>query len=156
MVFDLFGSKAAIKSPPHITLHMPFKWKDSKVQKLIEVLDSFKFDQCPFEVELSGFDYFPPKVVFVNVIPNKILADLQSRLTKHIRRDLQIMNSDYKNRGFHPHITVAFRDLKKVDFPKAQTRFNQIHYQSRFSAHNIHLLKHNGTKWEVFHTIPAT
>ena len=26
-----FGSKHALNSPPHITLRMPFKWKDKKI-----------------------------------------------------------------------------------------------------------------------------
>ena len=33
-----FNSKAALRSPPHITLHMPFKWKEEKEVKLIDVL----------------------------------------------------------------------------------------------------------------------
>lgn len=26
---DRYNSKAALRSPPHITLHMPFKWKEN-------------------------------------------------------------------------------------------------------------------------------
>ena len=35
---DHFQSKAALQSPPHITLHMPFDWKDKKEAELIDSL----------------------------------------------------------------------------------------------------------------------
>ena len=35
---EQYGSKAALNSPPHITLHMPFLWNEEKEKKLTERL----------------------------------------------------------------------------------------------------------------------
>jgi 2'-5' RNA ligase len=41
-LFENYGSKGALRSPAHITLHMPFSWDDEKEEKLITNLESFK------------------------------------------------------------------------------------------------------------------
>ena len=38
---DHYASKAALRSPPHITLHMPFEWKLRKETQLIDGIDRF-------------------------------------------------------------------------------------------------------------------
>ena len=46
-----FNSKAALNSPPHITLHMPFEWKTAKEELLMEKLATFAQSQKSFELE---------------------------------------------------------------------------------------------------------
>ena len=36
-----YQSKAALNSPPHITLHMPFEWKEKKEEELALNLNLF-------------------------------------------------------------------------------------------------------------------
>ena len=48
-VFDNYKSKGALRSPGHITLHMPFSFDESKENKLIECLSDFKFKTQLFE-----------------------------------------------------------------------------------------------------------
>lgn len=143
-----FNSKAALRSPPHITLHMPFKWKTAKEDELVEKLSGFRFDQYPLTVDLDGFDFFEPRVVFVNVIKNEPLTKLQKELNAYIRRHLKIFNADYKDRGFHPHMTIAFRDLKKSVFPEAKACYEHRAYVRSFEVSDFCLLKHDGRQWE--------
>jgi len=150
MSAELFDSKASLRSPPHITLHMPFKWKESKEEILLQKLNSFQFENDPFEVNLRGFDGFTPKVIFVDVEENEPLGQLQKELVTHVRKELYILNADYKDRPFHPHITVAFRDLRKARFEEAKTHFSAIKYESTFEVNGFHLLKHDGKKWNDY------
>ncbi|MFY0650905.1 MAG: 2'-5' RNA ligase family protein [Cyclobacteriaceae bacterium] len=150
LVFDQFESKAALRSPPHITLHMPFKWKESKEEKLLNSLINFEMSSAPFTVELSNFDFFPPKVVFVDVMPDAQLAELQSKLVKHVRLELNLFNADYKDKPFHPHMTIAFRDLKKNVFLSAKDYFSEQSYNAEFIVDGYHLLKHDGKKWNSY------
>ncbi|MEO9805699.1 MAG: 2'-5' RNA ligase family protein [Reichenbachiella sp.] len=143
-----FNSKGALRSPPHITLHMPFKWRSDKEEELIERLSQFKFEHYPITVELDGFDFFEPRVVFVHVIKSEWLALLQKELTTFVRRELKFFNADYKDRGFHPHMTIGFRDLKKAVFPEVKTYYKDQSYQRQFNVSNICLLKHDGKRWE--------
>lgn len=147
LAFQKFGSKASLNSPAHITLHMPFKWKLKKEDLLIEILKQFKFDSFPIQIVLKGFDFFEPRVVFINVLENEKLNRLQKELAIHVRREFHLFNSDYKDRAFHPHITIAFRDLKKSVFPDAKTLFSNEKYQTKFEAKQFCLLKHDGAIW---------
>ena len=62
---DKYHSKASLNSPPHITLHMPFQWKEKKEAELTEALDNFSKKQNPFYLKLKNFSCFSPKVIFL-------------------------------------------------------------------------------------------
>ncbi|MEQ9288599.1 MAG: 2'-5' RNA ligase family protein [Cyclobacteriaceae bacterium] len=149
-VASLFGSKAALRSPPHITLHMPFKWKESKEHLLRQKLAGFSFEHYPFNIGLGGFGAFPPRVIFVDVIQNEALKSLQKQLVRHMRTQLNVFNADYKDKPFHPHMTIAFRDLKKARFKEAWDHFESIEYEAAFPVKGFHLLKHDGKRWNEF------
>ena len=110
-VFDDYGTKGALRSPAHITLHMPFSWEEEKEEKLIAELSDFR-DQAAFKIRLKDYGCFEPRVVFINVPQNASLAALQQSLVKHVKQRLQLFNQSDDMRGFHPHVTVAFRDIK--------------------------------------------
>ena len=148
-VRDHFGSKAALRSPAHITLHMPFEYKLKKEDLLLDTLHSFKFAQ-PVDVELRDFNCFEPRVVYVDVIPNPLLDRLQRELVNHVKSELYLMNEAENKRGFHPHATIAFRDLNREKFRAAWEHYQKQHYSAHFVATSFHLLKHSPGKWEVF------
>lgn len=149
-VNEKFNSKGALRSPPHITLHMPFKWRADREDQLIEKLSLFQFDQYPIQVDLNGFDFFEPRVVFVDVVKTDVLTGLQKQLSDYVRREFNFYNADYKNRGFHPHMTIGFRDLKKSIFPEVKAYYQGQDYQRAFEVSTFCLLKHNGEKWDAF------
>lgn len=144
-----YHSKASLRSPGHITLHMPFKWKETKEQLLHEKLQKFAIDKGKFWIKLNGFDGFKPRVIFIRVDENEPLKELQKELLKFVKIELQIYNGNYKENAFHPHITVAFRDLKKQDFFPAFEEFKAKEFQMSFLADHFTLLKHDGKKWEI-------
>lgn len=148
-VADRFGSKAALKSPPHITLHMPFRLSDKKIPDLEKVLTEVSECTSPFDVLLQNFDCFPPRVIFVGLPENPELKALQHRLLKSMRL-LNLFNGNYKDRPFHPHITIGFRDLKPAAFKIAWNEYKEREITLNFIASHLSLLKHNGNTWEVF------
>lgn len=151
-VEDRFGSKAALRSPPHITLQMPFRYKEQKEAKIFEALASFGKRFHPFAINQQGFGFFEPRVVFINVEKSTELEQMQKEMLRHLRKALNIDSSDYKNRGFHPHMTIAFRDLKKEAFYEALEHFSSKELNWTWTATELALLKHNGEAWEVLKT----
>jgi len=149
IVSKRFGSKHALRSPPHITLHMPFKWKDKKIDALYEVIQELNDQLKPFDIALKGFDFFVPRVVFINVIENERLTELQAKTVDHCRKQLKLENANYKNRPFPPHVTIGFRDLRKNAFYEARDYFQNQEASFNFLVDRIFLLKHNGQQWEV-------
>ncbi len=145
-----FSSKASLNSPPHITLHMPFQWKEEKEIDLIAKLKQFSAEIKSFNLQLSNFGSFPPRVIFIDVLPNNPLGELHKSLHRFAKRELNLFNANYKDLPFHPHITLAFRDLKKPMFVKAWEEFQTKQFQADFNVDRFALLKHDGKEWEVY------
>jgi 2'-5' RNA ligase len=150
---DKFNSKASLNSPPHITLHMPFRWKEDKETDLIHTLTKFESGLTPFELSLQNFNSFAPRVIFIDVVPNAELVSLQKKLLKYCKQELNLFNADYKDQVFHPHLTLAFRDLKKSMFAEAWEEFRSKSFSAAFVVDKFNLLKHNGRVWEPFSSI---
>jgi len=148
-VSDNFNSKGALRSPAHITLHMPFEWKEEKEAVLIEKLEKFTFTEA-VSVELKNFSCFEPRVIFIDVLQNQLLTDLQKKLVQYVKLNLNLFNQANDMRGFHPHVTIAFRDLKKVRFHDAWEHFKNQNFQASFKVNGFCLLKHNNNLWEVY------
>jgi 2'-5' RNA ligase len=146
---DHYHSKASLNSPPHITLHMPFEWSEAKEAKLIGELQAFSSIQNSFAISLQNFSCFAPRVIYINVTTSQPLNDMQTDLHRHFKIHLNLFNAQYQNLPFHPHITLAFRDLKKDQFTNAWEEFKGKKFSASFVVDTITLLKHNG-HWQVF------
>jgi 2'-5' RNA ligase len=147
LVSDRFGSKHALKSPPHITLIPPFWWCDQRLDELIVDLKDWSKDKSRFEIKLHNFDCFKPRVIFIDILPNAILDSLQTDLKNHLMKCWGLM-SDHRSK-FHPHLTIAFKDLKTSSFYRAWDLFKDQEYSDSFVCTNVCLLKHEGGKWHL-------
>ena len=143
-----YNSKGALRSPAHITLHMPFEWKEEKEDILINTLMQFSFKE-DFMIDLLNFSGFEPRVLFVDVVKNNLLIELQTELMNFVKKNLRLFNQVKDMRGFHPHITIAFRDLRKEKFYEAQAYLKTQNYQASFKVSSFCLLKHTGKEWLV-------
>lgn len=150
-IYEEYGTKGALRSPGHITLHMPFSWEEDKEDKLITSLQNFSFEK-EFQIILSGFSCFEPRVVFINVLENDSLFQMQQQLVRYTKQNLQLFNQSDDMRGFHPHITIAFRDLKKPMFYKVWEEYKYKIFDATFTCKDICVLKHLNDKWEVYKT----
>lgn len=151
---EKYQSKAALNSPPHITLHMPFLWKESKEPVLAQKLKAFSSRWDPVKTCLDNFSSFPPRVIFMNVAESDTLKELQKDLHRYFKRELNVFNADYKETPFRPHLTLAFRDLKKPQYHLAWEEFSKKEYKAEFMADKLALLKHNGKSWDVLREFP--
>ena len=147
---EKYNTKAALNSPPHITLHMPFQWKTQKEDKLIQKLQGFVKTQAPIKVCLDNFGAFPPRVIFINVARSEVLEQLEKNVQRFCKKELNLFNARYREEAFRPHVTLAFRDLKKSVYKQAWEEFYSKEYKAEFMADKISLLKHNGKAWEVY------
>ena len=122
--------------------------EESKEDKLMNCLSEFKFERS-FSINLSNYDCFEPRVIFINVHEQIELFKLQKQLVNHVKRSLNIFNQSDDMRGFHPHVTVAFRDLKKPIFYKAWNDYKSKSFSAEFICNSVSLLKHQKEEWVV-------
>lgn len=151
---DRYNSKAALRSPPHITLQAPFEWPDEDRDRLVSTLAEFRFQPTAIPVRLSGFGAFPPRVIYLNVEHTEALMTLQAALSRYLAETLAVVDQRESDRPFRPHLTVAFRDLKPAAFRRAWTEFEQQPAQFSFCVPEITLLRHDGRHWMVDQNFP--
>jgi 2'-5' RNA ligase len=149
-ISENYNTKASLRSPAHITLHMPFEWKEDNESELIRKLRELEFKDA-FPVHLKNFSCFPPKTLFIDVVSDEMLTTLQKQIVQHLKVRLNIFNEAENERPFHPHITVAFRDLRKDSFYKAWEEYRKKEFSGTFAALGFYLLKHDGKRWNKLH-----
>ncbi|GAB4185543.1 MAG: 2'-5' RNA ligase family protein [Thermoflexibacter sp.] len=144
-----YQSVASTKSPAHVTLYMPFWWQEDQEIFLKNLLKSFSAQEQAFDIFFNGFDCFAPRVIFIRVAHNPALQVLQKKLLKSLKETLGLYHAKYFQQKFHPHMTIASRDLTEEKFDEAWQEFKNKEYKAHFKVDKITLLKHNGKIWEV-------
>lgn len=144
-----YGSGAALKSSPHVTLQPPFARSIEQVSWLKAGLSEFATGYAPLSMTLSGFGAFPPRVIYVNVVKTPELMALQAELAAYLEAKLGFVDDRHPVYPFSPHMTVAFRDLKPQAFKQAWSQFQDRSLYYEFTASYLTLLRHNGQHWEI-------
>lgn len=148
-VKDKFNSSHSLNAPPHITLISPFRMEEEQEDQLDSLLEVFAQGFQPFNVQLKNFSTFPPRVVFIDVVKSPELVELQKKLEEIARSKPEMFAYNYQEREYHPHVTLAFKDLSKSNFYKAWDTFKDRDFEENFVSDHVYLLKHNGERWEV-------
>jgi 2'-5' RNA ligase len=146
---DKYGITHALKSPPHITMIPPFKRSEGNEDFLITSIGNFTRNESSFPVVFENFGAFPPRVIFIDIKKNDDLTGLYGRLTSKLAMEWEILPGDKTDRPFNPHVTVAFRDLRKDQFHDAWPQFKNRMIRFEFMAKGLTLLKHTGRLWNT-------
>jgi 2'-5' RNA ligase len=146
---EVYHSKAALKSPPHVTLQAPFVWDLRNLARLKTELAQFAAQYPAMPMRLDGFRAFAPRVIYIHVDCYPQLLYLQKALTGWMATDFDIIDPQASYRTFTPHMTVAFRDLTPQAFRQAWPEFEQRVIQFEFMANHLSLLIHDGQQWRV-------
>jgi 2'-5' RNA ligase len=147
-----FHSKHALNSPPHVTLVPPFWFEDGELPSLKESLAAFAGNVPDFEVDLKGFGAFKPRVIYIQVYLSDALHDCYRELREMMQETWNI-KSDRRTR-FHPHMTIAFKDLSRSAFYRAWDYFSKQAFKANFPAGGLVLLKHHDRAWHIESTFP--
>lgn len=148
---EKFDCNAALKSPAHITLIPPFWMEQDAEHSLINTIDEFSQTSASVDIYLKDFGAFKPKVIFVEVLENEKLKQLHYSFNEFVisKNKFPVKNDD---RPFHPHVTLATRDLYKKAFSEAWEKFSSMKFEAEWRINGISLLRHNKKNWEVIHS----
>lgn len=151
-VSSAYHSRRALNSPPHITLVPPFKMKRDREAELSSSISDLISGNQEIRIVLDGFGAFKPRVIFIHPENNIEMASLRDNLFKGLAAQFDEIR--YDPRPFHPHVTIAFRDLTVQEFRKAWQEFKDNPFSAEYTCTTVALLKHNGSKWEIIQEIP--
>lgn len=143
---DQFNVKYALKSPAHITLKMPFSYNEAKEEKLIEALRKFLIQFESFPIFIGDVGTFGKRVIFLKIKADDRLTKLQAGLKSFCKRELNLVD-ELSDRNFHPHMTIAFKDLKEIHFEEILKLVKKNSSPEEYYVANIHLLKRIEGRW---------
>ena len=144
---EQFGCVVALRSPAHITLVPPFWLNEAKEPELIKSLESFSTGVVKPEIHVNGFSHFGNRVLFAAVESNEDLQLLKQKTGDHFTTAFPAIKKD--GRPFHPHITIANRDMRPSHFEQAWQYFRGKKLDEKFIASRISLLKLDRGRWLV-------
>ena len=151
---DRYKIFAALKPPVHITLFRPVNIDESIEDNLVKLLKPVGLKHNPFEQELLNFDSFNIQTLFIAAVKNPFLKNLQKDIAAVFNKNKIDVREVKGNTTFHPHITIAYRDIPPETFPLIWDDLKNRKFKRTFSIDRFTLLKHNGKRWEIFQEFP--
>ncbi|XZF16501.1 2'-5' RNA ligase family protein [Chitinophagaceae bacterium MMS25-I14] len=145
-IHEKFGPSKSLDKPVHITLVPPFHAPRSfeSAHKMHEVAGAFS----PFKLGLDGFGSFDnPKqpVVFIKIAEDQMLQRLYAALKLHwLQHHYPQIHWPH---GFHPHVTIAYRDVKPAVFRLLWPHFRNRIFTCDFIQHDFSLLRWEELQW---------
>jgi 2'-5' RNA ligase len=154
-----YNSKKALRVIPHITLKAPFTISSHQDDEVLVWFKHLTPNLPPFIVQLDGFGTFDNPanpVLFVKPIPSAPMFLLQNEIIRAFQKQFPDIVVHSTEKKFHPHMTIAYRDLSYAEFTKAWAEFKGKEYTALWECTSFCLLKHDGSKWHVVaeHILP--
>lgn len=136
-----YGISWALRSPAHITLFPPFHLEEDSLNAVINRLRGFNY--CNFPIELDSFDKFDAKVIYLKVKDHHHFIKVKDRL----EWELSEFNIKSRTHEFHPHMTIAHKDLDERLFEKLWKRFRGEPYYRKFKDWSIKVFEYSPDGW---------
>lgn len=144
-----FGVHKALKPPVHITLRPPFWVEETFEKQFIRLLNQQTVQLEPFKQVLENFDAFNPQVVYIRALKNPGLIALHQSIAELFRKYPIDKKETKSSRTFHPHITIAYRDVLPEVFPLIWQEYKDRRFKHSFNVKQYTLLKHDRIKWNI-------
>ena len=143
-----FQVRSPLLSPPHVTIYPPVRWPLAALAAWKNSLKDFASNHAEFSVTVEGFNHFDKEVIFAHVEQSPPIMDFQKSFIRYWTESLGAKSPKHAN-SYHPHITLAFRNLTPVSFTGIWEKFGSLPYTRQFNAKEMVLLKHQTTGWEI-------
>ena len=150
-----FNSRHALRLIPHITLKAPFALAPASHEAALRWFVSLDVPRNRFVQRLNNFGCFANKrnpVIFIEPVLEPPLQHLQQRIVASFRETFPGVPVPQNEAKFHPHMTVAYRDLSYAGFKKAWEEYRHKQYVRSFTVDNFSLLQHDQKQWNIVAT----
>ena len=144
---DHFGPRHALRTPPHITLIPPLEVNDEDIKKIVSIGKEIATQTQCFKLELNGYGAFKPRVVFIKLIENIMLNNLYQLWRKNIEQQAPHLLERYPDRSYHPHLTLAHRDVTPQQFDNIWKWYKVKSFESVIEITGCWMLKHSSSGW---------
>ena len=146
-----YDCRVGLKSPAHITLVPPFWMDEAKEESLLQAVITISQDLSSYTLRTNNFSAFKPRTIFIDLERSIELEEMKKVVDNFFQRQ-ETFPVKIDIRPFHPHITIATRDLFKKSFYEAWPLFEKEEFMETWNVEGISVLLHNKKNWDVIHT----
>ena len=150
---EKFGVLKALKPPVHISMYRPFRLEEEFEDNFILLIQSAIAEQEVFEQKIENFNAFNTHAIVLRALLNTGILNLYDTIST-IMKEKGIDKHPTDIFPFHPHLTIAYRDIKPDVFPLMWEDYKDKKYNASFRADHLSLLKHDGNQWLVIKNYP--
>jgi 2'-5' RNA ligase len=144
-----WGPKHALRTPPHITIIPPMALKQEEVPLIFSMASALSLSFSSFTMQLNGYGAFKPRVVFVHPQKCEALDGLEATWEHAIKQKLPHALANYPDRPYHPHVTLAHKDVRREQFEKIWDHYSALDYRVNFEVKEFCVLDHTKDGWAV-------
>jgi 2'-5' RNA ligase len=144
-----WGPKRALRTPPHITIIPPMLLNPDEVGWLYGIAYAIAGTVAPFSIQLKNYSSFKPRVIFISPIVSPALSDLHSIWHQAIITRMPHVLAKYPDRPYHPHLTLAHKDVTHTQFDSMWKYYADKPYLASFNADRFCILTHTDDGWSV-------
>ena len=149
LIRDRWGPKHALRTPPHLTIIPPIEVSDEEITRLWTLAKEIANQTGPFEIEFNGYGAFKPRVVFINLQASSPLEHLYRNWRTSLERNMGHVLEKYPDRPYHPHLTLAHRDVDRVIFSEMWSYFKEKEIKANVTFDRFCILKHHAAGWSI-------
>lgn len=149
-----WGPAHALRTPPHLTIIPPVALTAGEVGLLLGLAGAIAGEFTPFDMELNGYGAFKPRVLFIHPQPAPALNELHDIWRIALMTRMPHVLAKYPDRPFHPHVTLAHKDVKGMQFSKMWSYYEKKEFHAFFRVDHFHILKHVGDGWVMERKYP--
>jgi len=151
MMLEKYNCKVGLKSPAHITIVPPFWMEEQKEERLITDINFLSNRLQPFIISTHNFSAFKPKTIFISLTSSEQLNQVK-KTTDDFFKANSYYDMKIDTRPFHPHVTIATRDLYKKSFHEIWPWFTEKKFLEEWTVEGVSILRHNKKNWDVIYT----
>lgn len=144
-----WGPRHALRTPPHITIIPPIALNSAQTGWLFGMAYAMAGTLTPFQLELNGFDFFKPRVVYIRPIVSEPLQELHEIWQSALLSKMPHILDTYPQRPYHPHLTLAHKDVTRPQFDQMMLYFKNKPFHMHFTVDRFCILTHRDHGWEM-------
>ena len=147
-IADHWGPSHALRTPPHITIIPPLAVNANSFNAIKRIGVEIASQCKPFTIRLHGFGAFKPRVVYINPIIPPDMQQLHRGWRDAIEAEMPQLLDRYPDRPYHPHLTLAHRDVYPDQFQSIWRHYHDKPFDTSFEVSSCWILHHGRNGWE--------
>ena len=147
-IADTWGPKHALRTPPHLTIIPPLTVDDNTDVVIRDIAVTIAQRTSLFNLKLHGYGAFKPRVVFIQPENSDALQDLYTQWRTLLERGTPHLLRKYPDRPYHPHLTLAHRDVTPEQFHPMWDHYKGKSFDAGFDVTGVWILHNTRSGWE--------